>query len=589
MTGDGEVANEPAVQSLEPASAPVPSFFWVWVVSTAILFGLCAAWSLSTPIGASNDEGAQVMRAVSTARGQLLGQALTATTRHSLDQQQLRPFKSCTYWGVHILGVDKEAAEQRCAAPFTVVTVPKRFANLPDSEFCNSFDGYPDTCPVHLEGSDRQVRALTYVGRYPPLYYAVVGLPSLVSQSDVAIYAMRLVSAALTALLVGLTIAMAAVWSTRRVLLLGVAVVATPMLFVFGGVVNPSGLEMAAALCTWTGALILVLDHAERPPRGLVVSVTIAAASLALARPLSVPWLALAALFVVLLRPQALRLLWADRSARLGGAIVVGASLLALAWAAWAHSWSVMPVGRRVAAGSAPLLRTTELVVGHAAGWFHEFGGAFGWEVANPPPLGVWLLVIALVAVLLVGLVTGKRRQLAVLALLSATAVVLPIALIAAEAAINGIVWQTRDGYPLLCGVILVAAAIARFHPRRSPRVDVLQTRAMRRFAVIVACCVAGTQFADLFWAMRRYWVGLWGPLDPLSQVKDRYTAPLPSALLLFGALLLCIAYGWWIVMLDRRADSRPHAAPTDMDEVAVVALRERDFDQRRAPVRLPD
>ena len=521
-----------------------------------------------------------MLRAVSTARGQLLGQSLTATTRQTLDKQQLRPFKTCTFWGVHILGVDKEAAEQRCAAPFTVVTVPKRFANMPDSEYCNSFEAFPDTCPVHLQGSDRSVRALTYVGRYPPLYYGVVGLPSLLWQSDAAIYAMRLVSGALTASLIGLAIAMAAVWSTRRILLLGVTVVATPMLLVFGGVVNPSGLEMSAALCTWTGGLILVLEHSERPPRSLVISCTIAAVLFALARPLSVPWLALAALFVALLRPHAVRVLWADRRARIGSVIVAGASALALAWVAWAHSWGVMPVGRPVAAGSAPLLRTTELVVGHAAGWIHEFVGAFGWEVANPPPLAVWLLVVSLVGVLLVGVVTAERWQLAVLALLSAVALALPVALIASQAAKNGITWQSRDGYPLFCGVVLVAAVIARLPPQRSPRVEVLQTRSVRRFAVIVACCVAGTQFADLFWAMRRFWVGLWGPLDPLSQVKDRYTPPLPSALLLFGGFFLCLAYGWLIVTLDRRSDSRPLVAPTSIDDAAAAALGERDLGQ---------
>ena len=462
MKGEREVANQRGVRSHHRLTSALPSFFWVWAVSTGILFGLCAAWSLSTPIGASNDEGAQVLRAVSTARGQLLGQSLTATTRQALDKQQLRPFKTCTFWGIHILGVDKAAAVQRCAAPFTVVTVPKRFANMPDSQYCNSFAAVPDTCPVHLGGSDRSVRALTYVGRYPPLYYGVIGLPSLLWQSDAGIYAMRLVSGALTASLIGLAIAMAAVWSSRRVLLLGVTAVATPMLLLFGGVVNPSGLEMSAALCTWTGGLILVLEQSERPPRGLVISCTIAAALFALARPLSVPWLALAALFMALLRPHAVRLLWADRRARIGGLIVGGASALALAWVAWAHSWGVMPVGRRVAAGSAPVLRTTELVVENAAGWFHEFAGAFGWAVVNPPPLAVWLLVISLVGVLLVGLVTAERWQLVVFALLSATALALPVALIASQAAKNGITWQSRDGYPLVCGVVLVAAAIAR-------------------------------------------------------------------------------------------------------------------------------
>ncbi len=279
-------------------------------MASLILVGLCAGWALSTPIGAANDEGAQVLRAVSIVRGQLLGQPLTAATQQTLDEQQLAPYEGCTRWGVGVLGADKQVAAQRCAAPFTVVTVPGSFASIPGSEFCNSFDPWPDNCPVHLDGSDQPTRAITYVGRYPPLYYAIVGLPSLATQNDTAIYAMRLLSGILTASLIGLAIATAVTWSTHRLLLLAVTVVATPLLIVFGSVVNPSGLEMSAALCTWTGALTLVLDHAERPPRGLVVVCTTTAALFALARPLSVFWLALIALFVVLLCPRAVRSLW---------------------------------------------------------------------------------------------------------------------------------------------------------------------------------------------------------------------------------------------------------------------------------------
>ena len=93
--------------------------------------------------------------------------------------------------------------------------------------------------------------------------------------------------------------------------------------------------------------------------------------------------------------------------------------------------------------------------------------------------------------------------------------------------------------------------------------------RAARRFAVIVACCVAGTQFADLYWAIRRFRVGLWGPINPLAQVKGAYTPPVPTALLLFGGLLVCAAYGCWIVILDRRAESGPAAVAATADESA--------------------
>jgi hypothetical protein len=223
-------------------------------------------------------------------------------------------------------------------------------------------------------------------------------------------------------------------------------------------------------------------------------------------------------------------------------------------------------------------------VLGNTETWFHEFAGAFGWELVSPPPLGASLLVVSLVAVLVVGLVMGDRWQLAVLALLGATAVVLPVLLIASHADKNGVVWQTRDGYPLLCGVVLVAGSIGRLDARRSAApVDGIRTRAVRRFVVLVAFCVAGSQFADLYWMIRRFRVGLSGPLDPLVQITGGYPPPVPTALLLFGGFLLCVAYGWWIVMLDGRGGHEPlgncDSMPASVDRVAAERLGDRFFD----------
>ena len=106
----------------------------------------------------------------------------------------------------------------------------------------------------------------TSAGRYPPLYYAIVGIPSLVSDSTGGIYAMRLVDAALSALFVALALTSICVWSRRRFMLVGVLLALTPMTLFLGGVVNPNGPEICAALCMWTAGLILVLERADDPP-----------------------------------------------------------------------------------------------------------------------------------------------------------------------------------------------------------------------------------------------------------------------------------------------------------------------------------
>ena len=112
------------------------------------------------------------------------------------------------------------------------------------------------------------VRATTYVGLYPPLYYAIAGLPTLLWSSGSAIYLMRALSALVAALLYGLTLAMIARWSRAPLLLSALGLALTPLVVFLGGVVNPSTLEIAAAAATWTAGLLLVLDHADHPPPG---------------------------------------------------------------------------------------------------------------------------------------------------------------------------------------------------------------------------------------------------------------------------------------------------------------------------------
>ena len=458
--------------------------------------------------------------------------------------------------------LNKADAASRCSAPFTIVTVPQSFTTLPPSITCNSLPVIPDLCPTHLDGSKRPVKAITYVGRYPPLYYAVVGLPSLVSASDAAIYAMRLVSGLLTAVLLGLSIALITTWSSRRLLLLAVTVAATPMLLVFGSTVNPSGLEMSAALCTWTGLLILVLEHAERPPASLVAACTATSAVMALSRTLSPLWLVLIAVFVAALRPAAVRSLAADRRVRIGSVAAAASIVVAVVYVLWADSLNVLPVGG-VVSPNTPIPGLVGLALGHTGALIPQFAGAFGWEFANPPLAGIALLTTAVGALVLGGIVTGARREVVVLAALVVTALVLPLFIMVSQANKDGIVWQARDGFPLYGGVILVAGAIA-LGLMGQPRAGQSNAgnRVVQRLTVIVAVCVAGSQLADLLWAIRRYTVGLWGPLNVFANVPGGYSPSVPTAVLVVAALGLCAVYGWWIVRLSARMGSGGIARP---------------------------
>jgi hypothetical protein len=397
------------------------------------------------------------------------------------------------------------------------------------------------------------VKAITYVGRYPPLYYLVVGIPSLLAQSDVGLYAMRLVSGMLSAVMIGLALAIASTWSRRKLLVLGVAVAATPMLLVFGSTVNPSGLEMSSALCVWTGVLALWLDRSESPPRSLVAATTAASSVLVLSRALSLLWLLLIILFAMALDPTATRRLSHDRRVRIGAGITAASSILALGYVVWADALRVEPVGATLPV-HAGLVQIVEAVMGHAETWILQFTGAFGWSLTAPPLAGYAVLLLAVGVLVVLGLLTASRRHAVVLLLLMFTALAGTIVIVASHATEYGIVWQARDGYPLYVGVVLVGAATARL-PRSSwSGRGMVPPTGIDRLVYLTVTCVAFSQFVDIMWALRRYTHGVLGPVNPFVHVAGAFSPPLPVAVLLTGALTLSVAWAWWIWLLARMA-----------------------------------
>jgi hypothetical protein len=313
---------------------------------------------------------------------------------------------------------------------------------------------------------------------------------------------------------------------------------------------------MSAALCTWAGVLILVLEHAERPPPGLVAACTASAVVMAFTRSLSPLWLVLIAVFVVALRPAAVRSLAADRRVRTGFVAVVAASVLAVVYVLWAHSLSVVPT-QTVVSPDASLSEIVQTALGQVSNWIYDFTGSFGWALANPPLAAVAVVVLAVCAVALAGFVTARRGQVIVLAALIVTALALPVAIIVSQVHKDGIVWQARDGFPLYCGVILVAGAIAVLPGTADASSRGAQmNRVVRHLVIIVAGCVAFAQFADLMWALRRFTVGLEGPLNFFGHSPGAFSPPVSSVLIVLTALGLCGTYGWWIVRLCGRMPS---------------------------------
>lgn len=522
-------AHGPVRAGTAPAAAtPRRRFVRIWLASSAVLFALGALWALATPVGASPDEPTQVVKAAAVVRGQFIG----TPVRHG------------------------PAADVR-------VRVPASFGR--DQHLATCYAGLPRVpagCAHPLSTRSRPVTVATYVGRYPPLYYLLVGAPTLLWRGDGAVVAIRLLSALWGALLLGTAVGVATVWSRSRLLVPALAVAVTPMAVFLIGVVNPSGLEIAAAVATWTGAVVLVLDRRDRPPPALVLATVVPATVLVLCRGASALWLAIALGTAALLAPGALRALWRDRRVRRALQVLGMTTVLAVAFVLGFHSLAVVPVGRPVP----PHASTVSVVVqalGLTGAIAREAVGDFGW-LDTMSPFAVLVGWWAAAALLVVGgLLWSDRRHARVLAGTVALALLLPVAIIVSQAHHDGLVWQARDGMPLYVGVPIVAGAIfGRDRERRfgalldGPSLAVVRQVAARGNLLLVVG-VAAAQWVDFFWALRRYTVGLGGPLAPWTAVRHGWAPPIPAVLLLGLAAAAAGAYGWWTLQLANVATGR--------------------------------
>ena len=495
----------------------------VFTVAFALVFLSMAAWSLATPLYASPDEPAHVLRAVSLDHGQLIGRSI---------------------------GSDSN--------PNTSVTVPASIGEGSRYPVCFAFKILiPASCARPLTTSGTEVRVETSAGRYPPLYYAIVGLPSWVSESTGGLYAMRLVSAALSALFVALAVMSICAWSRRKFMLVGVLLALTPMTLFLGGVVNPNGPEICAGLCTWVAGLVLVLERTDDPPRGLVVVLTASTVMLMLSRGISPLWAALiAAVLAVLAGREAIMSLLRRRSLRVPLAVVALSALAAVAWVVVAHANDLM-VGESTSNSGSQLLLA---LWGLSGSWLQQMIGVFGW-LDTPAPLLTYLVwYVAIGAVVLLAFSSARARGNVALLFLVALVVLVPMAISYREAHRLGLFWQGRYILPMATGIPILATALID----GAAVVEAIRSR----LTVLLCLAVGVADVAAFYTAQRRYASGLPGPLDILH---GKWAPPLGNGVMAVWSLIATVLLVCFVASVVR--------SPTrlqDPDEGAPAAAAAR-------------
>jgi hypothetical protein len=453
------------------------------------------AWTFATPIMAAPDEPDQVVQAAALVRGQIDRPTV------KLSFGRLAPL-DVPGW------VASATAQVNCVA-----FKPK----------------VPASCQGAVSNSTARSSAYSQFSNYPPLYYALTGLPSLLLTGRNGVFGMRLVSDLVAGLLVA--VGLWAVWrhGSGRLSMVGPLVALSPQALFISSVVNASGMEIAAAFATWCCGVGLF--SSERRPRSLVWATAASMAVLILARPAS-PVYALVILVVLAFHGGWRHLieLIHDRTVRRAAVVAV------VAVAAWAILL--------VAGGPPSLLghpphppygfgQAVKLTYRHLWPTFRQAIGVFGW---NDTPAPHWTVVawVTVGAVVIVGSL-ASRRVLYSLPVLAVVVFVMPFLLELPTINQVGPSWQGRYWLPVLIGGPILAVGGWRRLTARAPAPLVALA-----VAAVGGILVAAQIDAFLF-ALHRYRTGLAGGTPSLPSWSPPGGSGLLLGLLVAGQVLLVL------------------------------------------------
>jgi hypothetical protein len=497
-----------------PARQVSGSARWrVFAIAWVLLSLITTVWAIAMPLTAGPDEPEHFVKAAAVARGELLGTAGPEGT---------------------IVDVPKYVAwahEQSCTA-----YVPTQAAD----------------CILEAPGDPwRTVEGTTTAGLYNPVYYALVGWPTLIFHDQTGLYAMRIVSGVLGSAFLALCVMLIASWARRIIPLLGLLVAITPMVFFVNGLVNPSSLEIAATLAAFVAMLSVVLFPDGRLLRERATILAVASALAVNTRAISPLWVAVALLApLVLLGRAGVVALFRRRPVWIAAIVVVATTIAALAWAALTSSVSFgsgtngQPQYDNV--GATPLFGFVKMLM-LTFTFGHEMIGDLGW-FDTELPLGAYYVWAALVGCLVVLATITLRGRKAIFAIVLLAALLLgPATAQAVFINSGGFIWQGRYTLPIfVCFIVGLAALLAL-------RLGSLESVLMRRLTVLVTFVWMLAQVLSFLQALRRYAVGAGGSFLRIFREPD-WAPPLGTIATMSLLAVFVLAFAGFIVWLARDA-----------------------------------
>lgn len=541
------------MESMTPHSKPRPDDRRVpgarsalnWLIPFALIAAFSVLWALASPLFSVPDENAHAVKAVAQLRGEVIG---------STDPER----------------------------PHIIVDLPEGY-DYNHGMMCYLFvPEAPAACAATFGDGSGQRDFATWVGAYNPLYYYVVGWPSLILDDGVtAVYAMRVASALLSALLLAWAFQAGLSVRDARWMPFGLAFLALPMIVYLAGSVNPNGVEISAGAALWIGLIRLLQSYgptrlstqAPLLPRWyLWLIVAVAAVFLVNARAIGPLWVVvIVAACLVIAGWAATRQLFRDPRAYPWLGVIAAGSIFAIVWtlatgnaAGQAEANDAPLVGASALSGILAMLRRT-------GDWVHQALGYFGWLDTPLPGESYIPIYVALGFLTLLAFLGTNRRGFWTTGAVIAGAILVPAIVQGIQVSRTGLIWQGRYGIVLMIAIPIIAAVVLA--APESARLAYLS----RRTTWVAASAVALFGLGAFILVLHRYVVGTdgtWGAMitAPVWQPPSGWI-PLVAAHALTSVLFVV-----WIVWLSRVSppadDVGPATIGVDRD---VIDVERRD------------
>lgn len=438
------------------------------------LFSLVISlWALATPLMAFPDEPAHTIKAA-------------AVVRNQITVQEGMSFGH----GIH-------------------VKVPAYIANL-DAQRCYKYrpDASAGCAPAIPAEDTYETIGVTTAGTYNPVYYWLVGQPSLWLSGAPAIYAMRIISSVLTAVFLAAGFTALSRFLRPQIPVLLASVSMTPMVLFLGSGINPNSLEVAATMAAFCGFIVL-LDNAHRPKAIMPAIVTVVAASVTLANTRQVSLIWLLCVFLVGLsfyQRRSIVAAFRNRYVLLAVTATVPGVVLGIAWI-------LLMLNAPASAGVAPIGIINPLpgvrpdqgfitMLDRFFSFFPQYVGVMGWLDSRLPDAVQMFWNFLFVIALLLPLTVRPLRRAAGYWLALAMLLVVPAILQAQVVTTMGFIWQGRYNLPLFI-VVLISAGIA------AGRLKISQSDAAKTIGRIVLLAAVAAHTLAFAYILRRYVVGI--------------------------------------------------------------------------------